>query len=313
MRSAIILALTSSTLAMPFGNVIDTIFGTSYEARHVPAPDQIPAFHAIGTVSGTGFIFPTATGASPTGRPHGTGSRPGHGHKTKTKTKSKTKSLAIDYELAPTAVPNIGDVKRQAGSGSSLPSFTLLDPSDAVPGVPKPTGTKSSARPRPTKGPGSRVPSSTAKSSLPSPTEAPGSPTPTEDPESSIPFPTPTDEPSLPSPTDDPESPFPTEEPPFPTATGQPEFPFPTGDFPIPTGGFPIPTGGFPFPTGGFPGSRIPGRPTTLKTLTRGPRPTAVPEQTGLPGGDEDGETGTGDAQGFLEWLQGMFGGAKGN
>ncbi|CAO2652811.1 Nn.00g022220.m01.CDS01 [Neocucurbitaria sp. VM-36] len=267
MKSAVILALTSSTLAVPFGNVMDAMFGTHNEARQVPHPDQMPSFHPIGTGSGTGLPFPTAlptaTGAFPTasgGFHHG---HHGHGH--------KTKSLAIDYELAPTAIPKIGKVaveKRQAGgSGTSLPSFTLVNPSDAVP-----------------------VPTSTEDGSA-------------------VPLPTSTDGSDLPFPTEDPESPFPfpsgTGGLPFPTG----DLPFPTGDLPFPTGDLPFPTGGLPFPTGGFPGTGIPSLPTTLETVTRGPQPTAVPELPGFPGDNEDGETGSGDMQSWLDWLAGLFGG----
>ena len=299
MRSAIILALTSSTLAgtsshnpfavdqltsiVPFGNVIDAMFGTSNEARQVPPPGQMPSFHPIGTGSGTGFPFATATGAFPTAsgglhtRPHGHGSRPGHHHKSKT--------LAVDYQLAPTVVPKIGKVEqRQVGNGTSLPSFTLLDPSD---GVPQPTTTDAAEIPSSTEGPESSFPTSTD--------------------DSAFPIPTATDEPSSPLPTEDPESPFPTGQPAFPTATGQPGFPFPTG-------GFSMPTGGFPLPTGGFPGTGIPSLPTTLETVTRGPRPTAQPDapDSTLPG-EEDGETGEGDLQSWLDWLESLFGGSNGN
>lgn len=87
---------------------------------------------------------------------------------------------------------------------------------------------------------------------------------------------------------------------------GAPGFPFPTGGFPFPTGGpgAPFPTGDFPFPTGG------PGGETTLATVTRGPRPTDVPEG---PSGGEDEQTGepAGWSE-WLEWLKGVLQGGKG-
>ncbi|RII05724.1 hypothetical protein CUC08_Gglean008939 [Alternaria sp. MG1] len=67
-----------------------------------------------------------------------------------------------------------------------------------------------------------------------------------------------------------------------------------------------MPTGGSPFP---FPGTGMPGLPTTMQTLTRGPQPTGMPE---LPG-SENGEQGPGDDApgGFFDWLSSLFGGGK--
>ncbi|OAL47824.1 hypothetical protein IQ07DRAFT_104975 [Pyrenochaeta sp. DS3sAY3a] len=275
MKSTLILALSSTAVALPFADVVDAVFGT-HQARHIPPPDQMPRFHPIASGSGTGFPCPTATGdgAFPTasgslrGFPFPQGSRPGpHQH--------RSRSLAIDYQLAPTASaipPN--RIKRQEleGSGSTLlPSFTLLDPSGTE-GVPAPTAV---------------------------PTEEPDSPfpAPTEDPDS--PFPFPTGAPELPFPTGAPDSPFPTG-----------GFPLPTGDFPLPTGGFPLPTGGFP----GFPGTGLPSLPTTLETVTRGPRPTAQPELPELPQipGLPDLELPSlDDPQGWLDFLTGLFGNGR--
>ncbi|KAJ4362952.1 hypothetical protein N0V83_010069 [Neocucurbitaria cava] len=274
MKSAVILALTSSTFAMPFGNAIDAMFGThNNEARQIPHPSEMPSRHPIGTGSGLPFPLPTdfptpSGGAFPSGAfptASGTGhNHHHHGHGGG----SRTKSLAIDYQLAPTSIPKIGKVEVGKRQDSALPSFTLLDPSDAVP-------TATSAE---------------GSSAVVLPTEEPS--------ESS--FPTATGG-----------QPFPTGDLPFPTGLPTGDLPFPSGGFPSHTGGFPMPTGGFPFPTGGFPGSLpggtgIPSIPTTLQTFTRGPRPTAEP--SGLPGSDENGET---DAQGWLDWLEILFGGSK--
>jgi hypothetical protein len=102
--------------------------------------------------------------------------------------------------------------------------------------------------------------------------------------------------------------------------TGGPEMPFPTGGFPKPPGGdhspsdipfptdlpFPMPTGGSPFP---FPGTGMPGLPTTMQTLTRGPKPTGMPELPGSEHGEEDpGDDAPG---GFFDWMSSLFGGGK--
>ncbi|KAF1832538.1 hypothetical protein BDW02DRAFT_581130 [Decorospora gaudefroyi] len=165
--------------------------------------------------------------------------------------------------------------KRQEGSTISLPSFTLADPSNTV-GVPT-------------------VPTSTVDPELPVVT-----------PTSGLPLPTNTGEP------------LPTGTGGLAFPTGQPGLPFPSGIFPIgsvsqfPTGGSPMPTGA-PFPTGGFPipSGGVPSFtgipiPTTMQTKTRGPQPTAAPLFPDQDGGDLGSEL-----QGWLDWLEGLFGGGK--
>lgn len=318
MKSTIVLAaLTSSAVAIPFAPALDAMFGTTFnnEARAIPPPDQMPPHRPIGTGSGLPFPFPTGSGALPPfPAPTGHHGRPHHGRPHGGRPGRPSKPLAIDYQLAPTAAPFFKngkvEVKRQADP-SALPSFSFLDPSDALP--------------EPTQGPGEPpFPFPTGPPELPPfPTgtgvpELPPFPTGTGSPElppfptGGLPFPTaapeaPTD--SLPLPSDG--AP---ELPPFPTG-GAPDLPpFPTGGFPMPTGAPelptdapglpPFPTGGFPMPTGGFPGL-----PTTLETLTRGPQPTGMPAFPGFPG-QEDGDNESGrPGQGFWDWLEGLFGG----
>jgi hypothetical protein len=175
------------TTTVPFGNVIDAIFGTNNEARHFPHPDHMPPMGTgfpFPTGSGLGFPFPTASGAVPTasGGMHALPFNvPGHRH--------HMKSLAIDYQLAPTALP-----KRQE---SALPSFSLVDPA-----LPVPTETE---------GFGSLIPTATDGPAFPFPTET-----------ANLPFPTG----GFPVPTEAPEAPFPTGGfPGFPGGTGMPGLP----------------------------------------------------------------------------------------
>ncbi|KAL1800856.1 hypothetical protein ACET3X_001198 [Alternaria dauci] len=225
MRNTIILAaLASTAVAHPFSDYLDAIFGTK-ESRHAPPPPELmPGFAPIGTGTASGIPFPTATGAFPTGLVQ--------------PARHRVRNLAIDYQLAPRqdAGPGAG-----AGAGTSLPSFSLAEPTDGTPALP---------------------------------TETEGG------------FP------GLP--------------------TGQPEMPFPTGGFPSPPGDGPAPTDlPFPMPTGGspFPGTGMPGLPTTMQTLTRGPQPTGMPE---LPGSENGEEESGGDAPGgFFDWLSSLFGGGK--
>jgi hypothetical protein len=72
----------------------------------------------------------------------------------------------------------------------------------------------------------------------------------------------------------------------------------------MPTGGVPAPA-----PTGGFPGAAPP---STFATKTRGPKPTAFPGAPGMPGAGQGAGNGKGDGQGWLEFLEGMFGGKNG-
>jgi hypothetical protein len=98
----------------------------------------------------------------------------------------------------------------------------------------------------------------------------------------------------------------------FPTDFPSPPTGYPTAPFPFPTGNSPLPTDApeppFPFPTAPA-GTGAPDLPSTLETVTRGPRPTAAPE-SGL-GGEEEGEHENGNA--WLEWIsQLLTGGGKG-
>jgi hypothetical protein len=275
MKSAVILALTSTTLAgmskstlkqpplhiltttAPFGDYLDAIFGTN-QARHEHHPHHMPGFPPMGTGAGNPFPlpFPTASGAFPAAS-GGMHHMPGH---------HRHHYLAMDYQLASTAVP---EVKRQE---SELPSFSLVDSA-----MPVPTGTE---------GAGSTIPTAPA---FPLPTETAG-----------LPFPT-GGFPGLPSGTDEPSPLLPTGG--FPAPTGEPELPFPTE---APNAPFP-----FPMPTGGFPGGTgMPSLPTTLQTLTRGPQATAAPSFPGEDGGENGNEQGSGGFQGWLDWLEGLFGGA---
>ncbi|KAF1946875.1 hypothetical protein EJ02DRAFT_198991 [Clathrospora elynae] len=309
MKSAVVLALASSTFAVPLGGVIDTEFGANVEARHHPHhPHHGGGFPPMGTGPAAGLPFPMPTGfpMPPNGFPVPTGGFPrppggfppfGLGY--------KSKSLAIDYQLAPTAVPkmdmvNVHKHKRQ-GASTPLPSFTFLDPSDALP--------------QPTEEPISGLPSFPTGAPFPTgefPTGFPESPSPTEEP--AIPglptggfpsFPTGAPGSPFPVPSKQPGLPFPMPTGGFPGfPTGAPELPFPTNAPP-----FPMPTGAFPGFPGGAPGTGFPGLPTTLETLTRGPRPTAAP---GFPG-QNDGELGAapGFGQAFWDKLSELFGGGK--
>lgn len=94
----------------------------------------------------------------------------------------------------------------------------------------------------------------------------------------------------------------------FPTPpAGGPTAPAPTGEIPFPTGEAPFPTGA-PFPTApagtGAPG--LPGLPTTFDTITRGPKPTAAPEQPG-----QDGE-GMQNGNWWMEFIGDLLHGNKG-
>jgi hypothetical protein len=101
---------------------------------------------------------------------------------------------------------------------------------------------------------------------------------------------------------------IPTELPGLPTGFPTPPAGGPTAPFPFPTGDSPFPTDA-PFPTvpagTGEPG--FPGLPTTFGTVTRGPRPTAAPEQ----GQGEEEETENGN--GWLEWINDLLTGGKGS
>lgn len=118
---------------------------------------------------------------------------------------------------------------------------------------------------------------------------------------------------------------LPTDSPGLPTSTGAPEVPTsvptdipspPTGSVTAPTGGptapFPAPTGEAPFPTGSpFPtapaGTGYPGLPTTLETLTRGPKPTAAPD---APQPEDGEEMENGNA--WLSWISDLLTGERG-
>jgi hypothetical protein len=154
---------------------------------------------SVPTDSGPGFPFPTASGVVPTasGGMHALPfNMPGHGHHM---------SLAIDYQLAPTALP-----KRQE---SALPSFSLVDSA-----VPVPTETE-------------EIPTATDGPAYPFPTETANLPFPTGG------FPFPTGSPASPFPTGGFPSVFPTGAFPMPT-----EAPFPTGGFPGLPGGTGMPS-----------------------------------------------------------------------
>ncbi|KAH7120813.1 hypothetical protein B0J11DRAFT_49329 [Dendryphion nanum] len=285
MRSAILLALGSTAVASPLGDVFNVVFGRepAPHTRDFPLSKPVRPFP-----TGTGS-FPTRF-ASPTRTCGGTGTAPaGTGFFSALPNGPiPSKSISIDYDLAPTVtyIPEIE--KRQ---GTALPSFSLVNPEK--PGA-------------------SGLPSGTPTSGL------------------GLPFPSGTDVPELPLPTPsqtgaDPELPTPTSglEPPFP-------FPTRTGRLPGPTGGVPTgrprptsrpsgrpgrpsgrpsgrPTGrpsgvptGRPRPTGGRPSF-----PSTLATRTRGPRPTAIPQPSGLPAQGEEGQNWWEQLQGWLEKLRG--------
>ena len=308
--TSVILALSGTTLAVPFADVVDAMFGTK-EARHAPHPDDMPNFPSMppmGSGSGMpGFPMPTASGAFPFPMPTGgmppfpkmPGGPPQH------------KRLAIDYQLAPAAG------KRQ-DYGASLPSFSLANPTDG--GAPtEPTSTEAGSYPGlPTGQPEAPFPTG-GQPDLPFPTG--GFPMPSGAPE--LPtggLPMPSGEPELPTGA----YPMPSGEPELPTGglpSGPPPFPgMPSGgapNMPFPTGGFPMPTGGSPYPglPDGLPGTGMPGLPTTMATLTRGPQPTAVPEMPGYGGeqgsGSGDSEQGSGSGGGFFDWISGLFGGSK--
>jgi hypothetical protein len=193
------------------------------------------------------------------------------------------KALAMNYQIAPTAVP---EVKRQ---DSALPDFSLLDSAMPLPtGTPLvwpfPGGDDESAYPLPTETAG--LPSFPTGGFSASPSGA--------DDESSLPFP-----------------------------TGQPGIPFPSGVIPIPSSGgendlpFPLPTEApdapFPFPVpNGDTG--MPGLPTTMQTMTRGPQPTGAPSYPGQDGGAGGNQQGIRVLQALINWLEGLLkGGSKGS
>ncbi|PSN69180.1 hypothetical protein BS50DRAFT_334877 [Corynespora cassiicola Philippines] len=170
MRSAVILSLTGSTLAIPFGGFFNGVFGDVQE-RDVPPPDAFP-FPPIGTGSGavpsgtsfptghafqargvsSGFALPTGTGL-PTGFqargvPVGTGTgfpwpAPTGDSDQHEALNKRFRKLQIDYKLAPRSETSIiiipspvaADVraaeKKQLGTGTpALPSFSLFNPSN---------------------------------------------------------------------------------------------------------------------------------------------------------------------------------------
>ncbi|KAJ4987900.1 hypothetical protein SVAN01_06630 [Stagonosporopsis vannaccii] len=277
MKSTLIFALAGSAVAAPsFSDFLDALFGGDKQHER-PQPSDFPDFPPIGTGSGVPFPFPTATGVPfPTGT---SGVQPFPYSGSDSQEKRNIKALHIDYQLAPTAASTVKrrELKyRQLGS-SALPSFSLLDPNDT------PTATE----------PATQLPTEL-------PTELPGLPTDTAAPE------LPTELPGLPTETAVPE--LPTDLPTPPAGGPTAPFPAPTGEAPLPTGEVPFPTD-VPFPTApagtGAPG--FPGLPTTFGTVTRGPKPTAVPEE---PGQEDDGEE-TQNGNWWLEFIGNLLGGNK--
>ncbi|CAG5143831.1 uncharacterized protein ALTATR162_LOCUS1427 [Alternaria atra] len=192
MKNAVILAaLASTTVAAPFSDYLDAIFGTK-ESRQAPPPELMPGFAPIGTGTASGFPFPTATGAFPAPTD---GMQP---------VRHRVRNLAIDYQLAP---------RQEAGAGSSLPSFSLAEPTDGTPALPTET-----------EGGFPGLPTGQPDAPFPLPTGGPDMPYPTGG------FPKPPGD--GPSPSD---IPFPTDLP-FPMPTGGSPFPFPGTGMPgLPT------------------------------------------------------------------------------
>ncbi|KAG9191648.1 hypothetical protein G6011_10382 [Alternaria panax] len=164
MKNTVILAaLASTAVAAPFSDYLDAIFGTK-EFRQAPSPELMPGVAPIGTGTASGFPFPIATGAFPAPT---SGMQP---------VRHRARNLAIDYQLAP---------RQEPGAGSSLPSFSLAEPTDGTPALP--TGQPDAPFPLPTGGPDVPLPTGgfpKPPGGGPSPSDAP---LPTD-----LPFPMPT-------------------------------------------------------------------------------------------------------------------------
>lgn len=112
---------------MPFGNIFDDIFGRNAE----PEPKLIynPHHSHLPSGSGTGAGFPLSTG---TGFPGPTGTAD-FSMLPVGPVQTPSKALSISYDLAPTSdtvpIPTVGAEAEE----SSLPPFSIADPSDALP------------------------------------------------------------------------------------------------------------------------------------------------------------------------------------
>ncbi|KAJ8111679.1 hypothetical protein OPT61_g5783 [Boeremia exigua] len=291
MKSALILALAGSAVAAPsFGDFLDALFGGDKDHDR-PRPTDFPGLPPVGTGSGLPFPFPTATGAPLPPFADGVSANQPFPYPDSQK-KRHIKALHIDYQLAPTAAP---EVKRRALKyrqlgGSALPSFTLLDPND----VPAPT--------QPANGLPTELPTQV-------PTELPGLPT-----ETAVPT-----EPAIPTETASPVLPteHPTELPGLPTGLPTPPAGGPTAPLPGPTGEPSLSPGGeapfptdAPFPTvpAGTGAPDFPGLPTTFGTVTRGPLPTPGPDAPE----QEDGEE-TQDGSWWMQLISDLLSGSRGS
>ncbi|KAF2180502.1 hypothetical protein K469DRAFT_272286 [Zopfia rhizophila CBS 207.26] len=152
-----LLTLTTSTLAFPLGKIFDVIF-----QRDVTATDDCGFLSCPPVPTGTGGLpigtsvpFPTGTSI-----PTVTGSVSAIPQAVQTLNPRIVRKLSINYNLPPaTTVPGgpgpslapeeyleLHKERRQQGTDTSLPSFSLLDPSDTptltgTGGLPTGTGT----------------------------------------------------------------------------------------------------------------------------------------------------------------------------
>ena len=311
----VVLALSSSAAAAPFGDYLDAIFGTK-DTRQAPPPP--PGFPSMGMPP---MGSPTP-GFPPMGPPMGTGApTPGF------------PPMGPPSGLPPMGAPTPGfpPMGPPIGTGAPTPpGFPMPMPTGgAFPGGPGgPCGSSNMPPSWPVRARAARnlaidyqlAPRQGGDLPLPSfslaDPENGGAPAPTESPTGGEEAPG--GFPGLPTPTGAPEGPgggFPAPTGGFPgLPTGAPEGPGGPGGFPTELPSFPMPTG-MPGGSGGFPGlpgTGMPGLPTTMETMTRGPKPTGMPE---LPG-QEDGQQGPGGdngSGGWWSWLGGLFGGGKGD